>query len=93
MLGLVSRNFTRWRIAAPHFGLDDGAVAAIDSEKHDEEGKRLELLRRWQQKFGYDSTNEKLIRCLLASVRADLATIVAKETRGEVTSEYLCLLS
>ena len=83
VLCVISRKFTTWKNAAPHFEMGDETVDTINKGNHDEEGKRLELLRRWQQKFGYESTNENLIRRLLASERADLATTVAKEIMGE----------
>ena len=91
VLRLVSSKLETWKNAAPHFELED-AVYTIDNGNHDEEGKRYELLRRWKQKFGYKGTNEKLIRCLLASSRADLAGTVAKEITGEAAaraSKYL----
>ena len=83
VLGLVGRKFTTWKNAALPFELGDETVETISNGNHDEDGKRLELLRRWKQKFGFKSTNEKLIRCLLAAERADLATIVAKDIMGE----------
>lgn len=77
----ISRNFTEWRSAAPHFGLELCVVEAVDHGKHDEEGKRYVILCRWKQLFGPLATYEKLIRNLLAARRADLAEVVASELR------------
>ena len=80
----VSRNFTRWRDAAPYLRLDEAAVDAVDKGNHDEEGKRYVILCRWEQIFGPLATNEKLIRGFLAAERADLAGDVASELRESV---------
>ena len=84
----VSSKFTKWRNAAPHLELDEDVVEAIEGGAHDEEGKRYDLLRRWKQKFAFQGTNEKLIRCLLAAGRADLAEVAALEILGEKREKY-----
>ena len=83
VLRRVSSKFTKWRNAAPHLELDADVVEAIEGGVHDEEGKRYDILQRWKQKFAFQGTNEKLIRCLLAAGRADLAGVAAQEILGE----------
>lgn len=90
VLHKVSSKFDNWRNAATHFELID-AVATIDRGNYDEEEKRFHLLQRWKQKFGFQCTNGKLIRCLLASERTDLAGIVAKEIKGEVLERLMIM--
>ena len=58
---------------------------AIDHECTAEEGKRRELLERWQQSYGYQATYERLINCLLKASRADLADVVCKELAFSVS--------
>ena len=77
----ISRNFTRWRGAAPYLELDDAAVEAVDKGNRDEEGKRYVILCRWKEILGFVATNEKLIRGFMAAGRADLAGDVASELR------------
>ena len=80
----ISRNFTRWRGAAPYLRLEGAVVEAVDQGNHDEQGKRYVILCRWKQIFGPLATNEKLIRGFLAAERADLAGDVASELRESV---------
>lgn len=73
----VSR-FLEWRTVARWLKLDDTEVDEVDCGNESEQDKRYKTLQKWNRKFAFKATYERLIEALLESGRADHAEKVCK---------------
>ena len=69
----VAARLTKWRTAAPRFGLDAAAIEDLDNSRHDEEGKRQQMLFKWVEAEGGDATYRALATVLLQLQKRSLA--------------------
>ena len=63
--------FLDWRSVAPHLGLSERNIEAIEAEKRRESERRLVVLRKWKQKYGFKATLRNLAAVLLKVENAD----------------------
>lgn len=91
--------FWDWRRVAPQL-IGDSEVEEVDLDEKTEQEKRHRSLQRWQRKFAFKATYQKLIDALLESGRADHAEEVCKmltslaPQKGEYTISYtVCMCS
>ena len=74
----ISTFLESWKLVAPHLGLSDGEIEAIENDRNTEEEKRLLMLQKWKQALVFKATYQKLIKALLSIKRADLASSVCQ---------------
>ena len=74
----ISAFLESWKLVAPHLGLSDGEIEAIENDRNTEEEKRLLMLQKWKQALVFKATYQKLIKALLSIKRADLASSVCQ---------------
>ena len=70
--------FLDWRRVAPHLGLSKRDVEAIEAENRTESERRLEVLQKWKQMYGYKATLKNFVAVLLAVGNADDAEQVCR---------------
>ena len=63
--------FLDWRSVAPHLGLSERDIEAIEFDKKTEDERRLAVLQKWKRKYGYKATLKRLVAVLLAVGNAD----------------------
>ncbi len=54
-----------WRDIAPHLGLDESDMIAIEDDGKDTAEKKRLALQRWKSKFGYKATFKWLVEALV----------------------------
>ena len=67
-----------WKLIAPHLGLSQEEVEAVDNDGESEQHKTLLTLQKWKQALFFKATYQTLLEALLAAKRADLAGEVCK---------------
>ena len=70
--------FLDWRSVAPHLGLSERDIEAIEFDKKTEDERRLAVLQKWKRKYGYKATLKRLVAALLAVGNADDAEQVCR---------------
>ena len=70
--------FLGWRSVAPHLGLSEIDIKAIEAENRTEDERRLKVLQKWKKKYGYKATLKSLVMVLLATGNADDAEQVCR---------------
>lgn len=68
----IASKVTNWRLIAPHLGLTEVDEENIVQNHRDVQLQRREMLRTWQQKFGFRATYGSLARALHKAERVDL---------------------
>lgn len=79
--------FLDWRATAPHLGLDQAEIQAIDHGEKTEQEKRSKTLQMWKSKYAFKATYRRLAGVLLSIGRADHAEKVCQVAGNH---DYLC---
>lgn len=71
----LANKMTGWNEVAPHM-LARSAVEEIRGDGCSERDKKLQMLRKWSQRFAFKATYTALIGVFVKAERADLAQLV-----------------
>ena len=70
--------FLDWRSVAPHLGLSERDIEAIEVENRRELERSLKVLQKWKRMFGYTATFRKLVEAILVVRNAEDAEKVCR---------------
>ena len=82
LLAQVAGKIVCWKKLAPHLGMSQSDIVAIERDGVDEDDKRRKLLQRWLQRNGRKATNYKLIEAFVGADDKDAADEVCKCMAG-----------
>ena len=71
-----------WKALAPHLGMLDPDVVAIERDGVDENDRRRKLLQRWLQHNGPEATYYKLIEAFIGAKDKNTADEICKHLAG-----------
>ena len=82
--------FLDWRSVAPHLGLSERDIEAIEAENRRELERSLKVLQKWKRMFGYTATFRKLVEAILVVRNAEDAEKVCLllKTPGGTAIEF-----
>ena len=69
----VSRIIADHEIVGPELGLSTAEMTAINYDARTQELRKMEMLKKWKQKFAWGATYMQLIKALLKCSRGDNA--------------------
>ena len=71
-----------WKALAPHLGMSDAHVVAIERDGVDENDKRRKLLQRWLCHNGPDATYYKLVEAFIGAEDKNTADEICRHLAG-----------
>ena len=78
----VAAKIVDWKALAPHLGMSDADVVAIQRDGVDEDDRRRKLLQRWLQRNGREATYYKLIEAFIDAENRHIADEICKQLAG-----------
>ena len=67
-----------WKLTGFHLELTKSDIVAVDEDYRTAEQKRVEMLRKWKEKFAFKATYRVLIEALLSCGKASDAIDACK---------------
>ena len=84
--------FLDWRSVAPHLGLSERDIEAIEAENRRELERSLKVLQKWKKMYGYTATFRKLMEAILVVRNAEDAERVCRLLKTPAGRANVCII-
>ena len=75
----MAKHCVDWQLTGFHLELTTADIVAVDEDYRLAEQKRVEMLRKWKEKFAFKATYREFIRALLLCGKASDAIEACKD--------------